>query len=93
MTDSNVPCRANGATEDVDLVQTDVRLVYAVCASKGHDNEVHYECNKRMTSILEALEANNLTAASLPDQVGRSPRAMHILTCDLTVRIRKKNRT
>lgn len=72
MADAINPCPTNGTTESADLVQTDVRLVYAVCASTGHDNEVHYECGKRMTSIVEALEANDLTPASLPKEVGSS---------------------
>jgi hypothetical protein len=44
-------------------------VIYAVCASKGHDNEGHYECGKRMTSILDALASHGLTPNKQPHEV------------------------
>jgi hypothetical protein len=48
-------------------------LVYAIAASPQHDFDGHYECGRRMTSILDALAASKLRAEDNPGLVGHFP--------------------
>lgn len=47
-----------------------ILLIYAVSTSPGHDNEGHFECERRMTSILDALAAHSLIPGKDPTEVG-----------------------
>lgn len=48
------------------------KLLYTVVGSPSHDNEGHFECGRRMTSILTALASHKLLASDHGGEVRRA---------------------